>query len=308
MFSGLCAGSCTLFLTYSIITLMRTLIYFSFAIVLLASSCDEDSFSQTVDIPIPEHEPLPALTLDLRSGDSIASTVLDLSRGILDEADETRGNKTVELYRNDVLIAESDPNSQSIRSFNLDLDAPLGTEVATYRLVGKIDGYTDVEAIQLMPTQPDFTVVSYDPQGSIDIDGFRTDEIIFDLVDDPDTEDYYGFRVTNNPEDQFINDYYLQSPDPLLKDAIGYGLVLSDQSFNGSTYRVRIQADNYNEDPRPALEVFHITEDAYRYSVSRIAYEDSVDNPFAEPVNVHNNMENGYGYFLLSNGRKQVLE
>jgi hypothetical protein len=307
---------------------MRTLIYFSLAIVFLASSCDEDSFSQTVDIPIPEHEPLPALTLDLRSGDSIANTVLDLSRGILDEDNPTFGNKTVELYRNDVLLAASDPNSTAIRFFNLILTEPINTEPATYRLVGMIDGFPEVEATQEMPAQPDFTLISYEPEGAIDIDGFRTDEIVIDLMDDPDTEDYYGFRVTNTPQDEifcrfdpntqmercdtfrndFINNYFLQSPDPLLNEAIGYGLVMTDQSFNGNTYRVRIQADNYNQDSLPTLEVFRLTEDAYRYAVSRLAYENSIDNPFAEPVNVHNNMANGYGYFLLSNGRRRVLE
>lgn len=307
---------------------MRNLIYLSLATILLASSCDEDSFSQTVDIPIPEHEPLPALTLDLRSGDTIANTILDLSRGILEEEDRTFGNKTVELYRNDVLLAASDPNSTAIRSFNLALETPIGTEAATYRLVGMIDGFPEVDATQEMPAQPDFTLVSYEPQGAIDIDGFRTDEIVFDLMDDPDAEDYYGFRVTNTPQDQifcffdpnrqmevcdtfrndFVNDYFLQSPDPLLNEASGYGLVLSDQSFNGNTYRVRIQADNYNQDTLPTLEVFRLTEDAYRYAVSRLAYEDSVDNPFAEPVNVHNNVANGYGYFVLSNGVKVVLE
>jgi hypothetical protein len=93
-----------------------------------------------------------------------------------------------------------------------------------------------------------------------------------------------------------------------LNDASGYGLVLSDQSFNGNTYRVRIQADNYNQDTLPTLEVYRLTEDAYRYAVSRYAYENSVDNPFAEPVNVHNNVSEGYGYFVLSNGLKLVLE
>ncbi|WP_020569976.1 DUF4249 family protein [Neolewinella persica] len=307
---------------------MRTLIYLSLIIVFLASSCDEDSFSQTVDIPIPEHEPLPALTLDLRSGDTIANSVLDLSRGILEEADQTIGNKQVELYRDDVLIAASDPNSQSVRFFDLMLAAPIGTEEATYRLVGKIDGFTEVEATQIMPVIPEFTLISYEPEGAIDIDGFRTDEIILDLEDDPAKEDFYGFRVTNTPRDQiscfinssgdtivcdtfrneFVRDYYLQSPDPLLNEGTGYGLVLSDQSFNGNTYRVRLQADNYNRDSMPTLVVYRLTEDAYRYAVSRNAYEDSVGNPFAEPVNVHNNVAEGYGYFVLSNGVRVVLE
>lgn len=307
---------------------MRTLIFLSLALIFMASACDEDSFSQTVNIPIPEHEPLPALTLDLRSGDSVANTVLNLSWGILEERDRSIGNKAVELYRDDVLIGGSDPNSQSVRTFDLILEDPIGTGAATYRLVGKIDGFMAVEATQMMPSVPEFTLVSYEPEGAIDIDGYRTDEIIVDLTDDPDTEDYYGFRVTNTPGDEifcfynevldttvcdtfrndFVREYYLQSPDPLLNEAVGYGLVLSDQSFNGNTYRVRLQADNYHQTAMPTLEVFHLTEDAYRYAVSRNAYENSVDNPFAEPVNVHNNMENGYGYFVLSNGRKLVLQ
>ncbi|MEM9929740.1 MAG: DUF4249 family protein, partial [Bacteroidota bacterium] len=178
-------------------------------------------------------------------------------------------------------------------------------------------------AIQQMPGTPIFTVVDYDPQGAIDAEGFRVDEIVLDLVDDSATEDYYGFRVvapqlicsydpvrdtvTCDTSFVFANDLYLDSPDPLLTMGEGYGLVVSDQPFNGTTFRIRLQVDNYQELP-VYLEVFNLTEDAYRYAVSRQAYNDAGDNPFAEPVSIHNNIEGGYGFFVVASRERVMLE
>lgn len=297
---------------------MRHLIIFSLGLLFLAASCDDDSFSQTVNIPIPEHDPLPALSLDLRSGDSIAYVRLALSRGILEDATASSLSAAIELYRDDILLAEFEaPLGTTDGATNaVPLPEVLTEEVATYRLVGTVAGFDPVEAIQEMPTVPDFTVISYEPDGGIDAGGYRVDEITLDIVDNGATADYYGFRVIVpqqnctfdpvrdtvicEPNFEFVDDLYLDSPDPLLVMGEGYGLVLTDQSFNGATYRARIQADNYQDGP-VRLEVFSLTEDAYRYAVSRRAYDDAGDNPFAEPVSIHNNVEGGYGFFVLGN-------
>lgn len=297
---------------------MRYQIILALSLLALAASCDEDSFSQTVDIPIPEHDPLPAITLDLRSGDTSIHHRLALSRGILDQDDRTSRSMQVEVFKDETLLAEQSFESDDSNGETnvIELSAPITDEMASYRVVANVEGFGSVEATQQMPSKPEYTVVSYEPDGAIDSEGDRVDEVEIDLLDNPDTEDYYGFRIilpsVRCEYDQqldtvicendftFTQEGYMDSPNPLLGMSSGFGLVISDQSFNGSTYRVRFTVFNYN-DARPLLEVYHLTEDAYRYATSRRAYEDAGDNPFAEPVNVHQNVVDGYGYFIVSN-------
>ena len=297
---------------------MRYLIILALLMTLLASSCNEDSFSQTVDIPLPDHEPLPALTLDLRSGDTAIYHRLVLSRGILEQDDDTPRDMRVQVFRDGAPFAEQSFRSSSAegRTNEIELETPLSADAARYRVVATVEGFEPVEAEQEMPARPEYVVATYEPDGAITADGYRVDEVEIDLTDNGATEDYYGFRVllpqVNCRFDDstglvvcendftFQQEAYLESPDPLLNNSSGFGLVVTDQSFNGATYRIRFTVENYT-DARPRLEVYHLTEDAYRYATSRRAYEDAGDNPFAEPVNVHQNMMDGYGYFILSN-------
>lgn len=304
---------------------MRSLFpYLLLSLLLTIAACDEDSFSQVVNIPIPDHDPLPVLSLNLQVGDTLAEALLGVSRGILDEFDENdnRG-ANVELYQDDVLIGTGSFTVSSGPFWQgMELSEPITTSASTYRLVGQVQGFDPVEATQVMPTVPVFESVSYTPDGAIDSEGFRVDEVEFDLIDPPGEQNYYAFRVsvgqrtcTFDPDNGQVctddstrlNSLYLLSPDPLLSPGLSYDLVLSDQSFDGTRFRVRLQADNFT-DSTPFLEVFHLSEDAYRYMRSFAAYQESRDNPFAEPVQVHNNVDGGYGAFIVANKVLQRLE
>ncbi|MEL6355444.1 MAG: DUF4249 family protein, partial [Bacteroidota bacterium] len=141
-------------------------------------------------------------------------------------------------------------------------------------------------------------------------------------ADEDPIDNYYAFRVlsrnvssvTNCREreegiicDTFFQDFplYIESPDPLLVD-VGNGLqAISDRSFSGGNVEIRLLFNDYQSN-LTVLEMISLTEDGYRFLVSKQAYEESIDNPFAEPVNVHNNITNGYGIFMLSN-RSEIV-
>lgn len=300
--------------------------YLLFACLPIMAACDADSFSQTVDIPFPEHEPLPALSLNLRSGDSVAYALLNISRGILDEPIENDSRMaTTELYRDDVLIGtRSYPLGQTTGTFetSMNLTERIREEEATYRLVGKIDGFPDAVATQVMPDAAMFSEVEYTRDGALDNEGFRVDEITLKLEDPGETTDYYAFQVSTPGQSctfnettmtqECTNDFtqfysvYVTSPDPLLIEGLDFGLLLTDQSFNGGTFTVRFFADSF-DDGDQFLEVYRISEDAYRYARSFAAYIEAGDNPFAEPVQVHGNVENGYGAFVTTNVQRVLL-
>ncbi|NJC27655.1 DUF4249 family protein [Neolewinella antarctica] len=289
-------------------------------------SCGEDAFSTTVEIPFPEHDPLPVFTMDTRSEDSTLNFRVNLSRGLLEEPVSAEYRYDISFLRNGevffareaVTINSSDGNPNKVR-----LNAPISGDVADYEVQVNFDGYEEMSARQTMPTKPFISNVSYEREGTVDFEGFRLDEIEFDLQDDPNTVDYYGFRAVNisrlfrldcEPDtvagqtpvcdtvafDRYGSGLFHQSPDPTLRQSAGYGLVVSDAAFSGGQFRVRMAVEN-NNDADLTLEVYHLTEDAYRYGISRRAYVDAGVNPFAEPVNVHDNIEGGYGYFILAN-------
>ncbi len=304
---------------------MRLLLTALAASVCLLNSCADDLFSATVEIPFPEHEPLPALTLDVRAGDTTLYYRITMSRGILELPQAVELSADFSLTRDGAVVDSFSSYISRSDAFNGQrlLATPISPEMGSYEARLRVPGFAEVVARQTMPTVPVVTNVAYEPKGALDGNGDRVDKLEFDLMDDPATEDYYGFRTVLPPSSASIwyigcaNDstgvvtcdtVYQQdlrfisqaSPDPALKQSEGYGLVLTDAAFTNDRYRVRMTFNNYSEG-EVELEVYHLTEDAYRFGVSKYAYLDAQGNPFAEPVTVHNNVENGYGYFLLSN-------
>jgi hypothetical protein len=87
-----------------------------------------------------------------------------------------------------------------------------------------------------------------------------------------------------------------------LGDLYSDKLLLKDEAFQGDEYEFRF-FDYYLTDSGAeylVVEIHSITEKMYQFMQSLKAYEDNIENPFAEPVTVVNNIENGYGIFGLS--------
>ena len=74
-----------------------------------------------------------------------------------------------------------------------------------------------------------------------------------------------------------------------------------DKSFNGTTVTISRKVNFYGTDSfQPKylrLIVSSITEDNFKFLKSLQLYNDSNGNPFAEPVRVKGNIQNGYGCF-----------
>jgi hypothetical protein len=98
-----------------------------------------------------------------------------------------------------------------------------------------------------------------------------------------------------------VYDDPLYGDDCILSDRI----LLSDINFNGSTKTIIFYMESGPLDPqtspsgirRATVELLHINNDYFKYIKSLNSYENAVDNPFAEPVNLFSNAKNGYGLF-----------
>lgn len=106
----------------------------------------------------------------------------------------------------------------------------------------------------------------------------------------------------------YYDNVYLASPDPSVInsgiDDIDYFLLINDNLINGNEVKLNFTAElNFDYDPtgsivapkRVVVFLKHISEDYYNYLLTYENYIYSSDNPFAEPVQIASNVENGLG-------------
>lgn len=290
---------------------------------LLLQGCDGDSFSQVTTIELPEHEPKPALRLQLRAGETSASMLLSNSKGILDPESSYRvyPDATVQLFKNGSLMADfvfDEDESMHHAEFAQPMASRAGD---VYIVEATAPGFEPVSATQVMPPQPIITRAVFRREGTIDSNGDRVDELVVDLEDqEPGRANYFAialqstfYQVDQNGDTlaPIVNRVWLDSNDPLLSYGGEFGLIFTDEGFSGGKYQVRCYSySNFGEPERNNLEVlvYQLTRDTYLYVRSKDQYWNALDNPFAEPVRVHTNVEGGYGIFTLANRRVMEVE
>ncbi len=297
--------------------------------LLLATSlfflgCDEDFFAPVVTIDVPVHDPKPALRLIAETGASELGALVTNSKGILapDTDYGSYPDAIVELYRNGTLFTaltyvedgSGDTHTAALAEALPDQPGDV------YVLEAKLPGFDAVRAEQVMPPKPIVTDIEYTLNGTIDEFGERVNELKVDIQDrQPGTTNYYGIALevedffvdSNTGDTTFYGGYStLYSNDPLLAqgDYQSYPLIFSDEGLpaNGR-YQLRCYAYNYGNQSRVVFRIVTLTRDGFLYLRSKSQYELAVGNPFAEPVTVHNNVEGGYGIFMLGNALEVPL-
>ena len=155
-------------------------------------------------------------------------------------------------------------------------------------------------------------------------------ELIYELeIDDPVEENYYEVLVLDRVK-TFIYDpdlmEYIWSMDPVLIRAnlntedllveefqqFGQSFVFNDKLFNGNHYKFTFGPSHtvYNGNIGDNYESVYfilrnVSREYYLYKRSFALHEWVQGNPFAEPVPVFTNIENGFGIFA---GFNQVVE
>ena len=300
---------------------MRNALYLlPLALFIVLTGCGEDPFSQIVEIDLPDHEAKPTLVLHVIGGDTFVAPYIDISRPIDELTPTGQPDASFLLTQSGEALAQV---TAPVRT-PLELTPRAGaipTARLTYTARVGVDGYDDVVATQTMPTEPAITDILFEAEGTVGIEGFRQDRWEVDITDPAGEANYYllrslsvsGTTCFNSNQDQDscvidrINEDYsnfAESPDPLMRDAYDFGFLISDETFDGENYTLRLNAEAYSR--FHVLDVYSLTEDGFRYFQSKAGYDRSQDNPFAEPANVYENIEGGHGIFLVSNRRRIV--
>ncbi len=295
---------------------------FSFLALLLTfcSSCDEDAFSTVVDIEIPEHQSALAVSSAIHTQDSVWRVLVSKSEPIVGESTITIiEDATVDILKNGNPFMTL-PFNSATNHYEIPLAAPLEADDSVYKIAVSAATFDAVSAEQTMPRSAIIENISFEADGTIDSYGYQTDELSFDIVDQAGA-DYYGielfyvysFDIGNGEFEEGIDQLYMETSDVLIEDLdFGRSKVISDASFDGNKYRVRLTTNLYSfddlENKKLVVRINSLTRESYLFQRSLHEFRNSQDNPFAEPVIVFDNIENGHGIFRMENRSVFELE
>ncbi|MBI1225322.1 MAG: DUF4249 family protein [Bacteroidetes bacterium] len=285
--------------------------FFCFAnIISILSSCSGDKFSQVVEVDLPEHKPLLSISAELSNLDSSRTIIVGRTWPTTERPNNPAvTDAVVKIYKNGSLFWNYNPSPPN--EFYYTQDAGILEAGTTYRLEVSAPGFEPVFSEQTMPSLVTITKANLKMDGVITPDGDKATELTIEFDDPTGEGDYYGIRSFSHwlyfdsiNMDTFEGDFdlSLDTFDPLLEYGPNGLLLISDKSFDGK--KVKLKTFFYGYYPAEegydiVVHLVHITREQYLYTLSLVQYQDTHDNPFAEPVNVLSNIEGGVGHFNL---------
>jgi hypothetical protein len=248
------------------------------------------------------------------AADSLLKIQLFESKYILDGSYDypPLENHSIALFENQTEIETVGSNEFGEYQFTSKL-----TERNTYSIAIYSPKYGDIAAKSYIPAKTKIDKIEYSTKITGEYGYEYVDNIKFKVTftNEKNIENFYLIKIfyyTENYEydpdtgeiiSTTYSKYYLPltSEDPSIYSTYSIsGLVFSDELFDGQQHTVSCEPDffNYNSvSPYYSIELITLSKDLFNYYRSYAQYEETNDNPFAEPVKVYNNIENGFGIF-----------
>jgi hypothetical protein len=218
------------------------------------------------------------------------------------------GSDQIPLTRDQHDITEYHSTQRSFagKTYNLKVSAPgYETTLATVTVPGPV-GILGVEtARSIDPENHDdykrtFRVQFKDPGHELNYYAFGMTLVAYDSVSD----DYIYSPVSLSPLDPtFSKNYYNEN----FEDNLFFqqsNLLFDDRLFDGDTYTLSVSClENKPDDTLREEAAFYLitlrtlSPEYYNYRVTYNLQQDAKHDPFAQPVQVFNNIKNGYGIF-----------
>ena len=274
-------------------------------ISLLIISCEK-----IIDIDI-EDKDKKIVVNGILSTDSLVKVNISKSLSILDDKDVHFINDAiVTLYENDNFIEQLsslDKGYYSTISFKPTLEK-------RYKVTVEASGLKSVNAENTIPNTIKINKIDTTTTQLSDETGYSEEKLECSInFTDPQNENnyYYVFAKayipTNydnfgNPISYELTNIFFESDDKIIESTINYGdgIVFSDKLINGDTYSLKIFISKYNFEQDTNKVYFYlnsVSKDFYLYAVSYEKHINAIYDPFVEPVQVYENINNGYGIF-----------
>lgn len=281
------------------VKILHLLIVLTF--ILLSSACQK---TVLLDVGIVK----PRLVVNsILDKDSIIRVQLSKSRSMVDSSGsiEKINTATVKIFEDNVLMQTLTKGSAGL--YNSSIKPKTGKD---YRLEVDNTEFGHVQASALIPTPP---VLKYATQTTVLTPGSTPQYIKFkigikDLGIQP---DYYYLRAyiirkgyLPGANSSFVLSAVIQSDDNVVinDDSMLKGVIFDDAAFTGKDYEMIVYTPyRITRDFNLWFELSSITSDYYKYLVSSIMQNNAGSNPFAEPVVIKSNVQNGTGIFGAQN-------
>ncbi len=290
-----------------------SIVFFLISIVFI--SCET-----VIDVDIPTEPAKLVINSTLIPGQPFRVN-LTSSQHILDNSDyKSISGAEIKIYEDGQLLTTL-PDSTDGKYISGSFMPKVGK---MYRVEAEKNGFETVTAEETLPEKSakilsvKIDTVEVNDFGYID----RRLEFDIEIEDEGNTENYYevivkrkttGLRYDFSQEPPVITDtatsvrnVYLQSEDPGLEDFQNYGqsIYFDDGLFNGKKYHMKISTNGGGfSNPEDVLDDYYeislrnTSEAYYLYKRSTELQNWTEDDPFAQPVQVYNNITNGYGIF-----------
>lgn len=251
------------------------------------------------------------------TADSTWKVQVSKSLSVLDNAElKLLNNATVKIFEENVLIDSiteptedgwyrSSASPKRGKQYNLIVKSPdFNSEITASN---KIPKAVKIESAKLFVTDTFFYSDPYYSHGNME----GSFEIVFT---DPGEEDnYYKLSIFSydsifdysgmKPEFSHLQPRYIavSSEDPVLESGGSYNnlFLFDDQLFNNRKVSLKIDVNDYNasRDMLYYLELVSLTRAGYLYRKTTKEYDLARNDPFAEPVMIYSNIQNGFGIF-----------
>ena len=302
-------------------------IFCCLALLFALSSCE-----QVIEPDLPEHTPRLVLHAFF-TADGIWTAYVGRSSGILESRprdERSVADASVELLAGDRVIEEM-KFLEAARVYAFE-DSTL--EVGeTYSLQVSVPGFTTIRATDAIPGPVPTSILSYRTDTSVRSGSETSREFLIELEiqDPPDEANYYQISMYQVATGRGVWRYegILSTKDPSIvadngvdespvegESFSGEAPYFKDTLFDGRTHEIELtyggvsvlrediaQGSEVAEDDqgpsnlKTYLQILYISAAYYEYLKTARLHDSTRDNPFAEPLSVYSNVENGYGIF-----------
>lgn len=273
---------------------MKKLIVFPF---LLLFACE---LVVDVDVPFERSQ----LTLNTYfTSDSLWSAHISLNRHVLDDGPFVVVNDArVIIYEEDLPIDTLINKGPGV--YQSDTGKP--TAGKHYRIIAEVAGYETVSAESSLPSPVQIMTATFS-----EIESNIDQELRIKMkIQDPAEKNYYQVLFEREQEyydfhtetvKTVMDRMYLTSEDPAIQnenEEYSNEILFNDVLFNGKEIEFTFKASLYSTNFSSGTLILRtVSEDYYNYVNTSSLQKNTSGDPFAQPVNIYNNIQNGFGVF-----------
>lgn len=306
----------------------KSILFCSFCLLFNLFSCS-DFFEQELDLPQPKFDKLLAIHSFISSDEDTLVIPVSRNFGILENIDDSLFSvldAKVEWIEDGQTPLILPLNSAYRPATNfLQLSQPLKAKTGYTIRISHPD-YPTLIARQVMPGIVPLDSAVYDPEGPINSEGRRQQQVRFSFKDPANEVNYYEFNLQTTYLNLFrrgfdpvtkkpFYDTTYQKGDIYLNDATEptakpgpWSILVSDRAFNGRSITIGINFGAWQTVKDVEAIMRNISYENYLYKVSRRKFDDARNDPFVDPVILYSNVENGIGVFGLQTEQRKVVK